>query len=75
MRDDATSSRFQILRNKPQRPQAGIDAACDRLPDVIAGQVDVLPGERRDVRQERIGDMMPLLPECFHGLFDVHGVP
>lgn len=42
----------------PQRPEpAGVGHAVS-APEIVAGQVDVLPTERSDVCQERLGDIL-----------------
>ena len=44
-------------------------------PDVIAGQVDVLPTERGEVRQQLIRNVHSSLAEGDYGTLEISGVP
>ena len=49
--------------------------SCSRLPDVIPGQVDVFPAQRRQVGDQVVGDHLSTLAQRLDGAFEVDRVP
>ena len=45
------------------------------IPGIDAGEIDVLPAERRDVLQQPVGNIPPLLPQMSGGAAEIDGVP
>lgn len=44
-------------------------------PDVVAGQVDVLPAQRREMWQQSLVDVLARVPQPLDGPLQVDGVP
>ena len=42
---------------------------------MTAGQVDVLPTQRRQVRQQFVVHIFPRIPQCLHRSFQVDRIP
>src|SRR3712207_512039 len=58
-----------------QGPQSvGTDAVVP-APEVVAGEVDVLPAERRDMGEQRAGDDLPPTAQDLQRAGEVDGVP
>ena len=45
------------------------------MPDVVAGQIDVFPAQRREVGQKPVVNGLTLVAQAADGPFQVHGVP
>ena len=53
---------------------ARIEGAVDLVPQIIAGQRDMAPGQRRDLGEKRIGDRGPLVVDEADGAAEIDGV-
>ncbi len=62
---------FRFLLAK--RPEPTLGEALVRVPVIIAGQVDVLPGQWREVREQAFVDGAVLL-QCLHSAVEMGGV-
>jgi len=50
-------------------------STCLLLPEIIAAQVDVLPAQRRHVRQQIFVNVLSRIPQCLDCSFRVDRVP
>ncbi len=80
-RGQDTKRKFTLSRHRqltgasPQRPKLiGIQRFVG-LPGVVAGQIGVLPAERREVREVFGSGFDALFSQMIDGSVQVHGVP
>ena len=59
--------------NITQRPEGGAGVAVD--PYIVAGERDVLPSKRCDVREEIVGNDDAMVTEVLDGTVEVDGIP
>ena len=56
-----------------ERPEAVRAEAAAGAPEVIAGEVDVLPAERRDMGEQGIGNGLAAVAQAVQGAAEVDG--
>jgi len=60
---------------RPQSPELARLGPGAAAPEVVAGQVDVLPAQRRQVSKQRVVDGPTVGPQGGDSTLQVHGVP
>ncbi len=59
----------------PATPEPGWAEAGVRAPEIVAREVEVLPAERGEVGEQRIGDQVAATARGIEGAAEIDGVP